>query len=99
MQEVKLTINGQEVIVEEGTTVLEAAKRIGIKIPTLCTMPELGFTPGSCRVCVVEVEDLKYLIKNLERSVLIHKKKHLSLFLLMILGFPNHCLCPSLKQF
>ncbi|MCK4241254.1 MAG: (2Fe-2S)-binding protein, partial [Candidatus Atribacteria bacterium] len=44
MQEVKLTINGQEVIVEEGTTVLEAAKRIGIKIPTLCTMPELGFT-------------------------------------------------------
>ena len=61
MQEVKLTINGQEVIVEEGTTVLEAAKRIGIKIPTLCTMPELGFTPGSCRVCVVEVEDLPTL--------------------------------------
>jgi len=61
MQEVKLTINGQEVIVEEGTTVLEAAKRIGIKIPTLCTMPELGFAPGSCRVCVVEVEDLPTL--------------------------------------
>lgn len=61
MQEVKLTINGQEVVVEEGTTVLEAAKRIEIKIPTLCTMPELGFTPGSCRVCVVEVEDLPTL--------------------------------------
>lgn len=61
MQEVKLTINGQEVVVEEGTTVLEAAKRIGIKVPTLCTMPELGFTPGSCRVCVVEVEDLPTL--------------------------------------
>ncbi|PKP57343.1 formate dehydrogenase subunit alpha [Candidatus Atribacteria bacterium HGW-Atribacteria-1] len=61
MQEVKLAINGQEVIVEEGTTVLEAAKRIGIKIPTLCAMPELGFNPGSCRVCIVEVEGLPTL--------------------------------------
>ncbi|HDP36520.1 MAG TPA: formate dehydrogenase subunit alpha [Candidatus Atribacteria bacterium] len=56
MKEVKLTIDSQEIIVEEGITVLEAAKRLGIKIPTLCAMPELGFNPGSCRVCVVEIE-------------------------------------------
>jgi len=56
MQEIKLNLDGQDIIVEEGLTVLDAAKRAGIKIPTLCTMPELGFSPGSCRVCVVEVE-------------------------------------------
>ncbi len=61
MQEIKLNIDGQEVIVEEGITILEVAKRVGIKIPTLCNMPELGFTPGSCRVCVVEVEGLPTL--------------------------------------
>jgi formate dehydrogenase alpha subunit len=56
MTEVNLTINGQKIIAKEGITILEAAKQAGIKIPTLCTMPELGFSPGSCRVCVVEVE-------------------------------------------
>jgi len=56
MQEIKLNLDGQDIIVEGGLTVLEAAKRAGIKIPTLCAMPELGFTPGSCRVCVVEIE-------------------------------------------
>ena len=51
---VTLTIDGQEVKVEEGTTVLEAAKGAGIEIPTLCYHPDL--TPyGACRVCVVEV--------------------------------------------
>ncbi len=51
---VNLTIDGQEVQVEEGTTILEAARRIGIEIPHLCYHPDL--TPyGACRVCVVEV--------------------------------------------
>jgi len=56
MQEIKLNLDGQDIIAEEGLTVLDAAKQAGIKIPTLCAMPELGFTPGSCRVCVVEIE-------------------------------------------
>ena len=51
---VTLTIDGQEVQVEEGMTVLEAAREVGIEIPTLCYHPDL--TPyGACRVCVVEV--------------------------------------------
>jgi len=61
MKEVKITIDGQEVMAKEGKTVLEVATEIGIKIPTLCAMPELGFTPGSCRVCVVEIEGLPTL--------------------------------------
>jgi NADH dehydrogenase/NADH:ubiquinone oxidoreductase subunit G len=50
----KLTINGISVEVERGTSVLEAARFLGIPIPTLCDMD--GLTPaGACRLCVVEV--------------------------------------------
>ncbi len=52
---VKLTINGIEVEVEEGTTILEAAKKVNIDIPTLCFLKEINEI-GDCRMCVVEVE-------------------------------------------
>ncbi|MEW6019746.1 MAG: FAD-dependent oxidoreductase, partial [Pseudomonadota bacterium] len=49
-----LTIDGQEVKVRQGTTILEAAKSVKIKIPYLCVLK--GLKPfGGCRVCVVEV--------------------------------------------
>ena len=51
---ITLTINGLEVSVEPGTTILEAAEFLGFPIPTLCHME--GLTPyGACRLCVVEV--------------------------------------------
>lgn len=51
---ITLTINGLDVKVEEGTTVLEAARFWGIEIPTLCYHE--GLTPyGACRLCVVEI--------------------------------------------
>ena len=57
---INLTINGIDVSVKKGTTVLDAARSIGIKIPTLCYMALDCFdvrTPGgSCRLCVVEIE-------------------------------------------
>ncbi len=53
---VRLTINGLPVEVEEGTTVLEAARFLGSPIPTLCH--EDGLKPyGACRLCVVEVDN------------------------------------------
>ena len=52
---VKIEINNMPLEVEEGTTILDAAKKVGIKIPTLCYLEGLQ-NPGSCRVCVVEVE-------------------------------------------
>ncbi|MEO0108600.1 MAG: 2Fe-2S iron-sulfur cluster-binding protein [candidate division WOR-3 bacterium] len=53
-QLVKLTINGIDVEVEPGTTVLEAGRFLGIPIPTLCHMD--GLKPyGACRLCVVEI--------------------------------------------
>lgn len=49
-----LKIDGLDVTVEPGTTVLEAARFLGLEIPTLCHMD--GLTPyGACRLCVVEI--------------------------------------------
>ena len=51
---ITLKINGLDVVVEEGTTLLEAARFIGFPIPTLCHME--GLSPyGACRLCVVEI--------------------------------------------
>jgi NADH:ubiquinone oxidoreductase subunit E len=55
MSGIKVVIDGTEVSAQKGITILEAAKQIGIEIPTLCYIP--GLTPsGSCRICVVDVE-------------------------------------------
>ena len=55
---VKLTINGNEIEVKEGTTVLRAAEQAGITIPTLCDHKDL--TPyGGCRLCMVEVQGFR----------------------------------------
>ena len=52
---VNLTINGLPAEVLEGTTVLEAARSIGIQIPTLCHLKGINEI-GACRVCLVEIE-------------------------------------------
>lgn len=54
MEMVKLTIDGIQLEVPKGTTVLEAARKIGIEIPSLCYLKDVNH-PASCRVCVVEV--------------------------------------------
>ncbi len=51
---VNLKINGQEVSVPAGYTILEAAREVGIDIPTLCYLKDSSVT-GSCRMCVVEI--------------------------------------------
>jgi len=51
---INLKINGLDVSVEKGTTLLEAAKFLGFPIPTLCHME--GLSPyGACRLCIVEI--------------------------------------------
>ena len=52
---VQLTINNIKVNAEEGMTILDAAKSVGIHIPTLCHLKNLAPT-GACRICSVEVE-------------------------------------------
>jgi NADH-quinone oxidoreductase subunit G/[NiFe] hydrogenase diaphorase moiety small subunit len=58
--QVSVTIDGHALKVPLGTTILEAAKKLGIKIPTLCHHPDLCVA-GVCRVCVVEVENQRNL--------------------------------------
>ena len=55
---VKLVIDGKNIEVKEGTTILEAAKINGINIPTLCFLKDLNEI-AACRVCVVEVEGIE----------------------------------------
>ena len=58
---VTVTIDGIRVQVEAGTTILQAAEKAGVKIPTLCYLKDV--TPGaSCRMCQVEIEGMPKLV-------------------------------------
>ena len=54
---VTLTIDGLKVTVPAETTILDAAKAVSIKIPTLCYLKEINEI-AACRICMVEVEGL-----------------------------------------
>ncbi len=60
MDTVKVTINGRELTVEKGKTVLQAAIENGIELPYYCYHPGLG-VDGSCRVCIVKIEKMPKL--------------------------------------
>ena len=55
---INLTIDGLSISVPEGTTILEAARTVGIDIPTLCFLKDINEV-GDCRMCIVEVEGRK----------------------------------------
>ena len=68
VRSVELTIDGRSIKVPEGTTILDAAKSIGIHTPTLCYLETL--TPvNACRVCVVELEGSRVLVPACARKV------------------------------
>lgn len=74
MADVKITINGQKVTVPEGTTILKAAEKAGVKIPTLCFLEHVGLKHikhdvGACRVCVVKVEGMSDLVSSCNTPV------------------------------
>ncbi len=65
METIKLTIDNKQIEVENGTTILSAARKLGIDIPTLCHMKlddlNIENKPGGCRICVVEVQGRRNL--------------------------------------
>jgi formate dehydrogenase major subunit len=98
---VQLTINGKQIEVPEGTTVLRAAELAGIHIPKLCDHKEL--TPyGGCRLCIVEVQGVRVpmasctlpvnngMVVNTETEAL---KKSRKFVLSMLFSERNH-FCP-----
>jgi len=66
METVKLTIDNKQIEVQRGTTILKAAREMGIDIPTLCYMElhdlNIENKPGGCRICVVEVQGRRNLV-------------------------------------
>lgn len=61
MNKISITINNINVELENGTTILDAAHKAGVKIPTLCHV-ESQVPKGACRVCMVEVEGARNLV-------------------------------------
>lgn len=59
----EITLNGKAVQVEEGWTILEAAREQGLYIPSLCYHPKVGQS-GMCRICAVEVEGARGLVMS-----------------------------------
>ncbi len=72
---VTLTIDGEQVTVKKGTTILEAAKQAGIDIPTLCFLKDINEV-GDCRMCIVEVEGRRGFatscIQKVEQGMVVH---------------------------
>jgi NADH-quinone oxidoreductase subunit G len=60
MEKITLTIDGQQIVVPKGTTVLQAAIEAGIQVPYYCYHPGLGID-ASCRVCLVKIEKMPKL--------------------------------------
>ena len=61
MAKINIKINGRDYSVESGTTILDACRDAGIKIPTLCYLEKINCI-GACRVCVVEVKGARSLV-------------------------------------
>lgn len=66
---VKVTIDGKEIEVDPGTLIIEAARKLGIKIPSFCYDPRLR-SVGSCRMCLVEVEKMPRMVASCAAPVM-----------------------------
>jgi NADP-reducing hydrogenase subunit HndD len=98
---INLIINQKEITVEEGTTILEAAKQNNILIPHLCHLEDVHQI-GSCRICVVEVEGAKTLqascMVEVQEGMVVHtntgkvRKARKVLYELMLSDHPKDCL-------
>ena len=110
MENITLTIDNHTISVPRGTTLLDAARSIGIDIPTLChiDMKEMCIRnmPASCRVCVVEIEGRKNLAPacatRCENNMVVHTSTvrvmnaRKMVVELILSDHPNECLiCPK----
>ena len=72
---VTLTIDGIEIKAEKGTTILQAARKAGIDIPTLCFLKEINEV-GDCRMCIVEIEGRRGFatscVQKVEEGMVVH---------------------------
>ncbi len=98
---INITINGEIVKTEEGLTILQAAEKLGIKIPTFCHDKRL-VPHGACRICAVEVECARNLVTActtpVSEGMVIHThspiviKARKNILEFAMLNHPNDCL-------
>lgn len=67
-QLVTITLDGKQMQVAAGTTIMEAAEQSGVRIPRLCYHPDLSLA-GSCRVCIVQVEEMPHYMASCSVNV------------------------------
>ena len=103
---IHLTVNNRPVSVPDGTTILDAAKKLGINIPTLCylNLHDINYVneTASCRVCMVEVEGFKRLFPACATPVTQNMRVHTDtaktiqarrhIIELLLSDHPNSCL-------
>ncbi len=103
---IHLTVNNRPVSVPDGTTILDAAKKLGINIPTLCylNLHDINYVneTASCRVCMVEVEGFKKLFPACATPVTQNMRVHTDtaktiqarrhIIELLLSDHPNSCL-------
>ena len=63
MEKITISINGKPYEVEAHLTIMQAADKLGFRIPRLCYHPKLSIE-GACRVCIVEVEGMKNYVAS-----------------------------------
>lgn len=68
MSTITAQVNGEVVTVPEGSTILEACRRVGLDLPTLCYGPTMS-AANACRVCVVELEGSRTLVPSCSRKL------------------------------
>lgn len=104
---VNITINGKQLKVQDGITIMEAAQQNDIFIPSLCYLKDVHKF-GSCRICVVEVERAKSLLAScitpVQEGMVIRtnttgvRKARRILYELMLSDHPHDCLSCSRNQ-
>lgn len=104
---INLTVNGKTIKVAEGSTILDAAKKLNIYIPTLCYLEDIHKI-GSCRICMVEVEEAKTLqascITPVVEGMTIHtntariRESRKIMYELILSDHPKDCLSCSRNQ-
>lgn len=102
MNMVNLTINGKHIQAPQGSTILEAARRAGVYIPTLCHHPDLR-PEGACRLCMVEASGARTLVascvypvsEGMEVKTNTSKVREARKMVveLMLANHPKDCLC------
>ncbi len=78
-KKVSLTIDGKKVQVDKNSTILEAARNVGINIPTLCFLKEIN-EEGNCRMCIVKIEGRRGFVascvQKVEEGMVVYTNTH-----------------------